>query len=252
MVRRVSVNASPVPAPHGTFVFDSAKAAGVLLVAGGIGITPLLSIARDLADRKWPHDVFLLFAISRPSHALFLDELKALQQLNPRLRYLIVPSRVDSESWTGPTGRLAASHFAALVPVVTGLPIFLCGPDPMMAAATSTLEDMGVDKAQIHLESFGGPMIADAALCPATITFAESGKRGVIAAGRTLLDAAEECGVPIESLCRTGTCGTCKVKLASGQIHMQHDTALTAADLKGRIVLACQARPITPQIEVSV
>ena len=237
--------------PHGAFVFDSATADGVVLVAGGIGITPLLSIARDLAAKNWPYDVFLLFAISRPSHALFVDELRALQQSYPHFRYVIVPSRVDAESWTGPTGRLAASHFATLAPEVVGLPIFLCGPDPMMAAAIGTLESMGVSKGQIHLESFGGSMIADATLCPSTISFAASKKSGVIAAGRTLLDAAEECGVQIESLCRTGTCGTCKVKLLSGEVHMQNDTALTGTDLKGRIVLACQARAITPQIEVS-
>ena len=237
--------------PHGAFVFDSATADGVVLVAGGIGITPLLSIARDLADKNWPYDVFLLFAISRPSHALFVAELKALQQSFPHFRYMIVPSRVDAEPWTGPTGRLAASHFATLISDIALLPIFLCGPDPMMAAAVATLERMGVSKTQIHLESFGGPMIADATLCPATISFAVSQKSGVMAAGRTLLDAAEECGVQIESLCRTGTCGTCKVKLLSGEVHMQTDTALTGTDLKGGIVLACQARAITPQIEVS-
>lgn len=63
--------------PHGSFVFDSSKADGIVLVAGGIGVTSLLSIARDLADQNWPHDVLLLFAISAPSHALFRDELQA-------------------------------------------------------------------------------------------------------------------------------------------------------------------------------
>lgn len=103
----------------------------------------------------------------------------------------------------------------------------------------------------IELESFGSSMTQDAALCESTITFAASGKSGVIGAGRTLLDAAEECGVQIESLCRTGTCGTCKVKLVSGKVHMQRDTALTGSDIKDRIVLACQARAVTPEIEIS-
>lgn len=237
--------------PHGTFIFDSNKADGVVLVAGGIGVTPLLSIARDLADKNWPHDVFLLFAISIPSHALFSDELKALQQRYAHFSYLIVPSRVDDESWAGPTGRLAAFHFAALVPDIAGLPIFLCGPDPMMSATINALEHMGVGQRMIHVESFGGSMIQDAALCASTITFAMSGKSGVIGAGRTLLDAAEECGVQIESLCRTGTCGTCKVKLVSGEVHMQRDTALTGSDIRDRVVLACQARAVTPEIEVS-
>lgn len=238
--------------PHGNFVFDSSKADGIVLVAGGIGVTPLLSIVRDLADQNWPHDVLLLFAISAPPHALFSGELQALQQRYARFRYLVVPSRVDRERWPGPTGRLEASHFSALVPRIADLPIFLCGPDAMMSATISILKTMGVDQGMIQIESFGGPITQDAALCAATIRFAVSGKSGVVSVGQTLLDAAEECGVQIESLCRTGTCGTCKVKLVSGEVHMQRETALSGSDVRNRVVLACQARAITPIVEVSL
>lgn len=237
--------------PHGTFIFDTSAAEGLVLVAGGIGITPLLSIARDLADKNWQRDVFLIFAVSRPSHALFIDELQALRQRYEHFRYLVVPSSISGEQWTGPTGRLTASHFAAAVPQLVGLPIFLCGPEAMMSAVSDTLATLGVDPQMIHVESFGGAAIENVELRDATVTFAASGKSGTVGAGRTLLDAAEECGVLIESLCRTGTCGTCKVKLVEGDVHMQRDTALTSADLKNRIVLACQARPITEVIEVS-
>lgn len=121
-----------------------------------------------------------------------------------------------------------------------------------MSATINFLKSMGVDQRLIHLESFGAPMIQDAALCASTIRFAVSGKSSVVSAGRTLLDAAEECGVQIESLCRTGTCGTCKVKLVSGEVHMRRETALSGLDVRNRVVLACQARAVTPTVDVSL
>ena len=237
--------------PHGTFTFSGAGSDGVVLIAGGIGLTPLLSIVRHLANQKWPHDVFLLFAVSTPAHGLFEEELHLLAERYRHFHYLILPSRIDGSAWPGPSGRLQSSHLVELAPQIALLPVYLCGPEPMMSATISSLRSLGVEEAQIHTESFGGTIIHDDALRAATIFFAKSNKTGLVTAGRTLLDAAEEYGVPIESLCRTGVCGTCKVQLISGEVKMHTDTSLTARDIRNNLVLACQARPATSKIEIA-
>ena len=237
--------------PHGTFTFTGDESAGVVLIAGGIGLTPLLSIIRHLANHNWPHDVLLLFATSSPANILFEAELRTLAERYRHFTYLILPSHIEGTAWSGPSGRLQAAHLIALAPQIAELPVYLCGPELMMSAAKSCLHSLGVDDKQIFTESFGGEIIRDVALRPATIVFVNSNKSGFIAAGRTLLDAAEECGVPIESLCRTGTCGTCKVKLVSGEVKMHTDTSLTARDIRQNIVLACQARALTSEIKIA-
>ena len=237
--------------PHGTFTFAGAQSEGVVLIAGGIGLTPLLSIIRHLANHNWPHDVFLLFATSTPAHILFEAELRSLAERYRHFTYLILPSRTNESPWSGPSGRLQAAHICALVPHIAGLPVYLCGPDLMMSAAISCLHSLGVGNTQIHTESFGGQAMRDDTLQAATIVFTRSNKSSYIAAGQTLLDAAEEQGVPIESLCRTGTCGTCKVKLVSGEVKMLNDTSLTARDIRQNIVLACQARAMTPEVKIA-
>ena len=85
----------------------------------------------------------------------------------------------------------------------------------------------------------------------APVVFDRSGKKIVVPAGRTLLDAADEAGVVIDSSCRVGTCGTCKITLVSGQVKMHRDDLLSNQEMKKHIVLACQARAITDEIKLN-
>lgn len=237
--------------PHGIFTFTGAKSEGVVLIAGGIGLTPLLSIVRHLENKNWPHDVFLLFAISTPAHSLFENELRSIAERYKHFHYLILPSKVKGFCWAGPSGRIQTAHLIALAPQIARLPVYLCGPEKMMSATVSCLHSLGVSDAQIHTESFGADVILDDALQAATIVFTKSNKSGFAIAGQTLLDAAEESGVPIESLCRVGTCGTCKVKLVSGKVKMHNDMSLTVRDINQNIVLACQARAMTSEVRIA-
>jgi len=237
--------------PTGTFTFTGTEADSLVMIAGGIGITPLLGIVRHLAAVNWPHDVYLLFAVSTPADILFEQEISAIAQRYRRFRYRILPSKVNDFAWEGPSGRIQPQHLAELVPHLARRRVHLCGPESMMAATIAILRELGVPDSQVHTESFGGEgVIIDDSMVDATVTFSASGKRCIAPAGMTLLDAAEACGVPIESLCRVGTCGTSKIKVTAGEVKMQRDDALTTGDMRRHIVLACQARAITADVQI--
>lgn len=237
--------------PLGDFTFTGTEADSIVLIAGGIGITPLLSVLKHLAQSNWPNEVFLLFAVSTPADILFEQEIRAIAQRYRHFKYLILPSKVSGFSWEGPSGRIQARHLVDFVPHIDRRRVHVCGPEPMMAATIAILQALNVPDSQIHTESFGnGNVVAIDGLTGATVTFATSAKTCFAVPGMTLLDAAEECGVAIESLCRAGTCGTCKVKMLAGEAIMQRDDALTTRDIRHRIVLACQARATTPDIRL--
>ena len=82
-----------------------------------------------------------------------------------------------------------------------------------------------------------------------TCSFARSGKSTPLAVGQTVLEAAEEIGVPIEYACRQGYCGICKVKLLSGEVNMAVDDSLTPLDRSSGMILACQAKA---SVDISV
>ena len=239
--------------PNGTFTFTGTQATGVVLIAGGIGITPLLSIVRHLADTQWPHDVYMIFAVRTPADILFDDELKGLQQRYPQFKLLILPSEIDGFQWSGHHGLITTQHVQAFIPGIAHLPVYLCGPESMMNAVTAMLTALAVPKSRIHTELFSASRSTDddKQFVEATVVFDRSGKKIVVPAGRTLLDAADEAGVVIDSSCRVGTCGTCKITLVSGQVKMHRDDLLSNQEMKKHIVLACQARAITDEIKLN-
>jgi ferredoxin-NADP reductase len=249
-----------VSAPAGAFTFVPGEARRVVLIAGGIGITPLLSMIRSLTDRCWAGDIFLLYAVRTVADIAFRDELEWLARRHPNLHVRIVVSRDPDTPWSGARGSITRELIAGFVPELTRGPVYLCGPAPMMTAMREILVGMGVPDAEVLQEAFvSRPAIeADAAAAAgpagepdpsASIAFRRTG-RGVGAAGdRTVLEAAEDAGVAIASECRSGICGQCKTKLVTGEVAMEIQDALSASERANGLILACQARPLCP-IEV--
>lgn len=237
--------------PMGSFTFTGTEADGLVMIAGGIGITPLLSVLKHLSAINWQHEVYLLFAVSTPADILFEQEIRAIAQRYRHFKYLILPSKVSGFTWDGPSGRIQAKHVVGLIPQLDRRRVHLCGPAPMMTATIVILHELGVSDSKIFTESFGGEgVILDSTLVDSTVAFTKSGKICFAPAGMTLLDAAEECGVAVESLCRSGTCGTCKVKILTGGIKMQRDDALSTREMRNHIVLACQAHATTAEVRI--
>ena len=128
-----------------------------MLIAGGIGITPMMSVTRSLTDRGWPGQIFLVFAVRKRSDIVFEAELADLQARHPNLHVLVTLTNEPDAAWTGARGYVNAEMLRAFIPDFTRGPVMLCGPDPMMTAARALLVGMGIPDAEVHQEAFVSP-----------------------------------------------------------------------------------------------
>jgi len=239
--------------PVGRFTFAGVDADSIVLIAGGVGITPMMSIARYLTDRSWPGDIYFFYSCRALADFIFEEELASLQRRNPKLRVVVTMSGAEGTDWKGPRGRLTKELLTQTVPDLPSRRFQLCGPPPMMAATKAMLSELGVPPEQVKTEAFGAtkpsPSAAGASkpAGPATgplVTFSKNTKSAKIRGGQTVLELSEELGIGIENSCRVGTCGICKVKLTSGEVTMAVEDALDPEDKTSGIILACQAIPI--------
>ncbi|MBN2586408.1 MAG: ferredoxin reductase family protein [Candidatus Fermentibacteraceae bacterium] len=145
-----------VMAPYGRFSHLLRPLSDRLVfIAGGIGITPMMSMLRHMRDSGSEQKVLLLYANRTESDIAFLDELESMAsgEGGPMLEIVHVLSRPDP-SWGGETGYLDRVRLERLVGDPEGSEFYVCGPPPMMKIAEKSLKDMGAGKDRIHVERF--------------------------------------------------------------------------------------------------
>jgi glycine betaine catabolism B len=239
--------------PVGRFTFTGAEADSIVLIAGGVGITPMMSITRYLTERSWGGDIFLIYSCRALTDFIFANEIAALGRVNPRLHVTVTLSNPQGTHWKGPRGRLTSELLVQTVPDLVSRRIHLCGPPLMMDSTKAILSELGVASEHVKTESFGPtrPIPAAAGItakqsAPATgplVTFSTNNKSAKIRVGQTILELSEQLAIGIENSCRVGTCGVCKVKMTSGEVEMEVEDALGPDDKANGIILACQAKP---------
>ena len=242
--------------PVGRFTFTGTEAQSIVLIAGGVGITPMMSIARYLSERSWPGDIYFIYGCSTPAELIFAKDIAELQRANPKLHVTVTMERPEGTDWQGPRGRLTKELFAQTVPDIASRRIHICGPPVMMEAVKAMLTELKVPPEQVKTEDFGTAAPAPAAdgttakpTTPATgplVTFSKNNKSAKIHVNQTILELSEELDIGIEFSCRVGTCGICKVKMTSGEVDMAVEDGLDADDKAKGIILACQAKPKGP------
>lgn len=248
--------------PVGKFTFTGTEADSIVLLSGGVGITPMMSIARYLTENSWPGDIYFLFACRTPADYIFADKMPSLQKTNPNLHVSVAVSSPEATDWAGLRGRITKDWLSQMVPGLASRRVHLCGPVPMMDSAKLLLAELGLPADQLKTEAFGlvkpapaSPGSTPLPLGPATgptITFSKHDKSAKIHMDlqtgdspprQTILELSEELGIGIEFSCRVGTCGICKVKMTSGEVDMEVQEALDDDDKTTGIILACQAKP---------
>lgn len=240
--------------PVGKFTFNGTEADSVVLISAGVGVTPMMSIARYLSERAWPGDVFFIFTCRNPADYIFEKALAAIASRNPKL-HLVVAMTKPGPDWKGPRGRITKELLAQSVPDIAARRVHVCGPPTMMEATKTLLRELGVADDHVKAEAFGAvkPPLAEpgapaaprAAETGLAVTFSTNNKTANIRAGQTILELSEELAIGIENSCRVGTCGICKVKMTSGEVEMAVQDSLDDDDKANGLILACQAKPKT-------
>jgi predicted ferric reductase len=140
--------------PHGAFTMDRHDGPGFVFIGAGVGITPLVSMLRTIADRSDPRPCYLFFGNREWEGVAFREEIEELKsRLN--LEVMHVLSR-PPEGWEGNEGRIDAAVLKSHLPGrYQRLQYFICGSDSMMDATEDALVHLGVPKRRIHSERFG-------------------------------------------------------------------------------------------------
>lgn len=238
--------------PMGRFIRPAAK--GYVFLSGGSGITPVMAMLRELADRAEPADVVFLHAGRSPKDLVFREELALLARRMKGVRLIFLPEEISSDrAWHGLSGRISRELLALVVPDMAERVVMCCGPAPFMAAARTISAALGVPEDRYIEESFDAAVI-EAAPTPAVeaaaaesfdVRFSKQGKAIAVAADQTVLSQAKKAGIRIPSSCANGICGTCKSKLVSGTVDMRHDGGIRQREIDAGFFLPCCSKPLS-------
>ncbi|MGN6525886.1 MAG: 1,2-phenylacetyl-CoA epoxidase subunit PaaE [Burkholderiaceae bacterium] len=238
-------------------------------VAGGSGITPILSIMKTVLVREPGSRFTLVYGNRRAASTMFkeeLDDLKNRYLARVAVHHVFSEERVDSELNQGLLDRAKLAEFlGGLIDVGRLDHAFVCGPFQMNDEAEAALLAAGMAPERIHVERFGIPIPGDAAALPAQVVEpgdAPDCELTVIRDGVThalhfheadgnLLDCAARAGINVPYSCKTGVCGTCRAHLDAGEVRMARNYALEKRDLDAGFILTCQSHPTTPEVTIS-
>jgi ferredoxin-NADP reductase len=155
-----------VSGPGGVFTFTGKEAGSVVLIAGGVGITPMMCVTRYLTDGAYPGDIFFLYGARTTQDLIFREEIEYLQKRHANLHFVATLSHAEGDSWSGAKGRISKEFIADSVPDIARRRVHVCGPPPLMETVKAELEELGVPRDKIKTEAFGPAL--GAAVSPAT------------------------------------------------------------------------------------
>jgi ferredoxin-NADP reductase len=241
--------------PAGQFVYPSGDDRPLALLAGGIGITPLLSMLRHAISSEPVRPIVLLYSARNPQAAAFYSELQVIAQRHPQVRIAVTMSEPSTpQPWR--RGHIDAELVRQYVAHPSHTIFCICGPVPMMTAMEQLLTAEGVPTSQIRTENFDTAMAATQINAPAAaaqraaaprsqhgsteyeITFAASGRSVTTNGSHTLLEMAEAEGIAIPSSCRSGVCQACRTRVTEGDVDCQ-SSVLDPDDRAEGFILPC-------------
>ncbi len=252
--------------PQGRFgsALSARRTSHVLGIAGGSGITPILSIIKTVLARHDGSRVTLLYGNRHASSTMFKEELEDLK--NRYLTRLVLHTVFSREQVDSPlnTGRLDAQKVTSFLRLIGSVDeAFICGPHAMNDEAEAALLAAGIAPEHVHVERFGVPpevaaMVSHAAqegdAATARISIVRDGitrEIGFVEADHNILAAASRAGLDVPFSCKSGVCATCRAKLIEGQVRMERNFALEKSEVAAGFILTCQAHPLTERVIVS-
>ena len=239
-------------------------------IAGGSGITPILSIMKTVLAREPLSRFTLIYANRMLRSTMFKEELEDLKNRYMTrlvLHHVFSDDPTDAPLNMGLMNRDKIGEFLASVLPASGIDqVYICGPFQMNDEAEAALLAAGVSESRIHIERFGvatptgeavGAVVHEAKPGDAEharILIIRDGMQREIEFRKdqpSILDAASAAGMEVPFSCTSGVCGTCRAKLVEGKVRMERNFALDKAEVADGFVLTCQAHPLTERVVLS-
>ena len=245
-----------VNAAGGHFVYPDGDDRPLALIAGGVGITPMMCMLRHGIQAEPTRPVTLLYSVHGHRDVAFRDELRLIAGRHPQVRVCITATRGPHEAGHL-SGRIDGRMISEQVADLANTIFMLCGPGPMIEGIKRTLAELGVPDTQVRSEAFEAamassattvtPQAADDALAAAAgsgfqLHLVETGATLAASCSSTLLESCEAAGVPLSAVCRAGVCGSCRTRLASGKVRCESET-LDETDRAAGYILPCVSWP---------
>lgn len=228
----------------GRFTLAAHPGRPLLLIGGGSGFTPMMSMLRWLHARREQADVTVVQVARHVEDLLFCAERDQIARDLPNLRLLdVVTAPRPGEAWRGLRGRPDRAMIRAAVPDATRREVFCCGPDGFMTHMGRVLRAEGLNADQFHTERFGPPSRSATPTAPPapgdghTVTFRN--RTVTIPKDQPLSTALAAQGLRVPTGCGAGQCGTCRLKLLEGDVDMTQDGGLSEHEITQGYILAC-------------
>lgn len=227
--------------PTGDFVLDEADAGPLRFLAGGSGITPVISLVETALARNPRRDIRLVYASRSEADIIFAERLRELAQRHLSLDVVHVLSQPGAD-WQGQGGRLDAVRIGALLGRDPAASFYLCGPAGLMDTAETALRAAGVDAARIRHERFlAAPKTQSRSTEPQEILFKQSGRVVTQRPGESILEAGLREGLPLQFSCMVGGCAHCKIQVLEGEVALNEPNCLSPEERAAGYTLACSA-----------
>ncbi|MFP6773678.1 MAG: iron-sulfur cluster-binding domain-containing protein, partial [Alphaproteobacteria bacterium] len=220
-----------VKAPSGNFFLDLSKHRPVILIGGGVGLTPIVSMLNAICESGSQREVWFFYRVRNGNECVMKEHLEALEAEHENVQLRLCYSdptdgEVEGEDFHH-AARVSVDLFREVLPS-NNYEYYMCGPPPMMDSLTTDLRAWGVPDGDVFLEAFGPASVKkkapaeDKAMETPTgqvVTFARSNKKLTWDGSHSsILELAEANGVELDFGCRAGSCGTCITAVKTGEV----------------------------------
>ena len=253
-----------VMTPEGNFtlVTDQAKKRKFVGFAAGSGITPIMSMIKELSMDETETVFTLFYSNKMESDVIFKHQLDQLAGDNLKINYIYTRQKLNNPLLEGRIDKSKATELIkADLSCLNADAFYLCGPEEMIFNVKSALEEFGVLKTKIKFELFTTPVLMaekpkqqeadenfDGEALVTVIYDDEEIDFNLNKDGDTILDAAMDNDVDVPFSCKGAVCCTCKAKVTEGKVTMDANYALSDQEVEDGYVLACQSHPASAKV----
>jgi len=240
-------------APSGNFYYNPLiHGRDLVFIAGGSGITPFMSMIREVTGRGFDRRIHLFYGSQSPDDIIFGQEIEDLSRRHANFTCTTVISEPPS-GYRGHTGFITGRLMKEVLGDLTGKMFFLCGPEAMYAFCRKELEQEGIPGRRIRVEMYGPPKNVTscqgwpehiAADTEVSVSI-KGGKTITVRSTEPLMNSLERVGIVIPSLCRSGECSLCRTKLLKGRVFQPEGVKIRKSDRQFGYIHPCMAYPIS-------
>ncbi len=257
-------NILKVMKPLGNFTtdFSTSNSRNIVLIGGGSGVTPLMSLAKSTLSEEPNSKVTLLYANRDVANIIFKSKVESLKSEDRFDVVHVLESNADN--YAAHEGYLTQAIIKEVVEKLNDISAeyFICGPTPMMDIAVNSLKDLGVAEHLIRKESFttDTSVKADAVnessdkviAREVTVIYDGDEYKYTVEPGETILEKGLEEDIDLPFSCQSGLCTACRGKCLSGKVKMDEDEGLSQAELDEGYVLPCVSHPLTDDVVIEI